>query len=228
VIVALTCVSIAPAHSGELDTKNPAKKRRYVVAAMGDSLTDPRSQGGKYLELLRKRCPNSRFDSYGVGGQMVNQMRKRFARDVLGEPPDPSTPKPHYTHVIVLGGINDICSDETAKRTNDKIKADLAAMYKMAKDGGIEVVALTLPPWGGFKRYYNRRRAESTDTINDWIRGQLGVTVDKVLDIHPLLSCGDRELLCDRYGMRDKVHWSAEGHRVVGEALHTAIFSDCE
>ncbi len=31
--------------------------RRYVVAAIGDSLTDTRSGGGKYLKLLGERCP---------------------------------------------------------------------------------------------------------------------------------------------------------------------------
>ena len=136
---------------------------------MGDSLTDPRSHGGKYLDLLRKRCPASRFDSYGKGGNMVNQMRKRFARDVLGQPADPKAPKPRYTHVILLGGINDICSDQTAHRTNDKIEADLEAMVNLAHGHGIAVVALTLPPWGGFKRYYNARRGASTLRINRWI-----------------------------------------------------------
>jgi lysophospholipase L1-like esterase len=205
-----------------------SKKQIYVVAAMGDSLTDPRSHGGKYLDVLRKKCPQSRFDSYGKGGNMVNQMRKRFAHDVLGDPPDPDEPKPAYTHLILLGGINDICSDESANRTNDKIKDDLTAMYDMARDRGMKVVALTLPPWGGFKKYYNRRRAASTFEINGWIKEQLAAgEVDALLDVFPVLSCGDPELLCDDYGMKDHVHWSTKGHDVVGEALYGAIFSDC-
>jgi lysophospholipase L1-like esterase len=204
-------------------------KQAYVVAAMGDSLTDPKSQGGKYLEILRKKCPKSRFDSYGKGGNMVNQMRRRFARDVLGDPPDAEEPpKPKYTHLVLLGGINDICSDESAGRTNDKIKDDLSAMYGMAREHGMKVLALTLPPWGGFKKYYNPRRAASTFEINGWIRQQLddGV-VDGMLDVFPLLSCGEPEFLCETYGMRDRVHWSKKGHQVVGEALHAALFADC-
>ncbi len=206
----------------------PARKHRYQVAAMGDSLTDPRSHGGKYLEWLRKRCPKSRFDSYGIGGNMVNQMRKRFAKDILGEPADPDHPKPAYSHVIVLGGINDICSDESANRSNDKIEADLSAMYAAARSAGKVVVALTLPPWGGFERYYNRRRAASTATINRWIRErQRKGEVDALLDVYPLLSCGDPELLCERYGWPDKVHWNRAGHEVVGKALHEHVFADC-
>jgi lysophospholipase L1-like esterase len=202
---------------------------RYAVAAMGDSLTDPRSHGGKYLEHLRERCPESRFDSYGVGGNMVNQMRKRFARDLFGEGADEQgDAKPRYTHLLLLGGINDICSDETAKRTNDKIKADLAWMYASARDRGVAVVALTLPPWGGFARYYNRRRATSTFELNHWIKLQLDDgKVDAVVDIFPQLSCGDPEMLCEPYGWPDRVHWSKKGHEVVGKILHAQLFSDC-
>jgi len=204
-------------------------KRRYLVAVVGDSLTDARSQGGKYLDLLRERCPQSRFDNYGVGGEMVNQMRKRFARDVLGDPRVPEDPKPQYTHVVVLGGINDICSDESAHRSNRKIERDLGAMYHAARERGMLVVALTMPPWGGFKRYYNERRDASTREVNDWIRRQAREgAVDSVLDVYPLLSCGQPSVLCSSYAWPDQVHWNAEGHRIVGEALYRAVFADCE
>ncbi len=221
--------AIAASAAPTSSTTAPPPKHRYVVAAMGDSLTDPRSHGGKYLDVLRKRCPLSRFDSYGKGGNMVNQMRKRFARDILGSPPDPDKPKPAYTHVIVLGGINDICSDRTAARSNEKITADLQAMYDMAHRRGMAVVAITLPPWGGFKRYYNKRRGASTLTINRWLKQQRGHggKVDALVDVYPLLSCGDPELLCDRYGWPDKVHWSKAGHQLVGKALHRQVFADC-
>jgi len=213
----------------EKPAKSAVKKRRYTVAAMGDSLTDPRSHGGKYLELLAKRCPKSRFDSYGLGGNMVNQMRKRFARDILGEVRGGKRiPKPAYSHVIVLGGINDICSDETALRTNDKIKVDLTAMYALAHARSMKVVAITLPPWAGFKRYYNSRREASTLDMNHWIKQQLAQgKVDALLDVYPLLSCGDATFLCQAYGWPDQVHWNKKGHQVVGKALHARVFSDC-
>src|SRR5579872_5040513 len=98
----------------------------FVVAAMGDSLSDPRVGGGKYLDVLRKRCPLSRFDSYGKGGEMVNQMRRRFAGDIF------APGKPRYTHVIVFGGVNDLYSDLTAGRTPALIERDLTAMYQAA------------------------------------------------------------------------------------------------
>jgi hypothetical protein len=203
-----------------------AAKRVYVVAAIGDSLTDPKSHGGKYLELLREACPKSRFDTYGKGGQMVNQMRKRFARDVLGE--GEKKEKPRYTHALVLGGIGDILSNETAGRTAEKIEGDLGAMYTMAKKRGVAVVALTLPPWGGASAYNEARHTMSIE-VSKWIRERSTAgAVDAVADIYPLLSCGEPAHLCGEYGWPDKLHWNAKGHAVVGKALRASVFSNCE
>lgn len=201
-----------------------SSKRTYVVAAMGDSLTDPKSHGGKYLEYLKQQCPKSTFDSYGKGGNMVNQMRKRFARDVLGEGGDGT--KPSYTHVIILGGIGDILSNETATRTSEKIQGDLGEMYRLAHEKGVSVVALTIPPWGAFKAY-NDARHTMTIEENDWIKSK-PTNVDRVVDIYPLLSCGEPRNLCDDYAWPDKLHWGQKGHDVVGKALHETVFSDCE
>jgi lysophospholipase L1-like esterase len=202
---------------------SPARKRRYAVAAIGDSLTDPRSHGGLYLRYLAERCPKSRFDSYGKGGEMVNQMRRRFASDVLA--------LPGYTHVIVFGGVNDLYSDLTAGRTVKKIEADLSAMYAAARQRGLAVVAITVTPWGGFSRYYNASRAATTAELNRWILAQPAArAVDRAVDAHPLLSCGDPERLCERYAapFRDGLHFGPEGHKKLAQALFDAAFSDCE
>src|SRR5260370_11614486 len=137
-----------------------------VVAAMGDSLTDARSGGGKFLDILRERCPRSRFDNYGKGGEMVSQMRRRFTEDLFG------AGKPAYTHVIVFGGVNDLYSDLTAGRTPALIERDLTAMYEEAHRHGVKVVALTVAPWGGFTRYFNAPREAATLEVNRWIVGR--------------------------------------------------------
>ncbi len=198
-------------------------KKRYSLAAIGDSLTDKKSQGGKYLEYLQEKCPKSRFDSWGKGGNMVSQMRKRFARDVLGEGAQGA--RPNYSHLIVLGGIADIGSNETAGRTTDKIQADLTAMYKAAHDKGITVVALTIPPWGGFSEYNDERHRMMT-VMNGWLKKK-PAPVDHVVDIYPKLVCNEREL-CPAYAWPDKLHWSKKGHEIVGELLYQQLFSDCE
>lgn len=206
----------------------PAKKQKVTVAAIGDSLTDAKSHGGGYLDHLRKKCPKSRFDNYGKGGQMVNQMRKRFATDVLGEGvPD----KPAYTHVLVFGGVNDLYSDDTAGRTPEKIEGDLLRMYKAAKGKGMRVVALTIAPWGGFKKYFTPHRKKTTAEVNKWIGAQVAAkNVDHVVDAFALLSCGDADKLCPKYAepFKDGLHFGAAGHEVLGKALYDKVFADCE
>jgi lysophospholipase L1-like esterase len=201
-----------------------APRAPVVVAAMGDSLTDPRSNGGKYLDVLRERCPLSRFDSYGKGGEMVNQMRRRFAADLFGPG------KPAYTHVIVFGGVNDLYSDLTAGRTPASIERDLLAMYDEAHRHGAKVIAVTVAPWGGFTRYFNASRGAATLEVNRWIvaRREAGA-VEVAVDAYGLLSCGDPTVLCPTYTapFRDGLHFGAPGHARLGEALFEQAFSGC-
>lgn len=198
-----------------------APARAYVVAVVGDSLTDRKSHGGGFVRELERRCPQSRFDNFGKGADMVNQMRRRFRSELY------RSGAPSYTHVIVFGGVNDLYSDLTAKRSNDKIEADLGQMYDWAKQGGAKVVAVAVTPWGGFTRYYNQRRGENTLRLNRWMRDQVGERVDHFVDAYALLACGER--LCPEFAepYRDGIHFGRRGHEALGEALFSAVFSDC-
>lgn len=205
---------------------SPSGGTRFVVAAVGDSLTDFAANGGLYLRYLKERCPESRFDGFGKGGEMVNQMRRRFVRDVF----EKNDGAEKYTHVIVFGGVNDLYSDLTAKRTVPKIEADLTAMYAAAHEHGAKVIAVTVTPWGGFTRYFNESRARTTEELNRWIlaEGQRGA-IDHAVDAHPLLSCGDPLRLCERYAapFKDGLHFGPEGHKRLAEALAQAVFRQC-
>jgi lysophospholipase L1-like esterase len=195
---------------------------------MGDSLTDPRSHGGKYLDVLRKRCPESQFESRAKGGEMVNQMRRRFARDVLDGPA--AAGEPPYTDVIVFGGVNDLYSDLTAGRTPEKVEADLEEMYRSARTRGLRVVAITVAPWGGFRRYFNESRGKATERVNAWIREQPRAgTVDVVVDAYALLSCDGGTALCPEFSrpFNDGIHFGPAGHERLGQALFDAAFQDC-
>jgi lysophospholipase L1-like esterase len=202
----------------------PVARRTYVVAAIGDSLTDFRAHGGGYLNVLSERCPESRFYNFGKGGDMVNQMRGRLEKDVLAAPSVP------YTHLIVFGGVNDLYSDLTAGRTVAKISKDLSAMYADARQRGMKVVALTVAPWGGFSRYFTEPRGTTTLELNRFILDQQKTgAVDFVVDTYPLLSCGDPERLCDALTppFRDGLHFGPAAHRKLADALSAAVFSDC-
>lgn len=210
----------------------PQGKRRYVVAAMGDSLTDPKSHGGKYLDVLREHCKQSTFVSFGVGGNMTNMMRKRFLRDVYlendaGERMAGEGPRA-FTHVIILGGLGDLLSNETAGRNPKKIADEITKMVDMTHAHGAKAIVLTLPPWSAM-RDYNEVRGRMTHEVNAWIQkaAKEGL-IDSWFDTRPHLVCGDPEKLCEKLAFKDGIHWSAEGHRAVGEALYRALFADCE
>jgi lysophospholipase L1-like esterase len=203
--------------------KPPGPGRHYVVAAVGDSLTDPHSHGGGYLAYVKARCPGIEIDNFGRGATMVSQMRRHFDEEIATSPKT-------YTHLVVFGGVNDLYSDLTAFRTPAKIEADLSYMYATAKARGMKVVALTVAPWGGFTRYFNPSRAATTHEVNAWIREQpTKGQVDRVVDAYETLSCGDPDVLCERFftPFKDGIHFGPEGHRLLGEALYRAAFSDC-
>jgi len=199
-----------------------------VVAAIGDSLTDTRAGGGKYLRSLARRCPESQFDAYGVGGQRTDHMRWRFVTDLFGK----STPwhkKPKYTHVIVLGGINDLATTSVFSARLARTQKNLQYMYDKGRSMGLSVVALTVPPWGRL-RGVRDRRVDATEHLNEWIlKAEKSGHVHRSVDIHPLLSCGDPAVLCPTYRRfaDDQVHWGEAGHEVVAEALARQVFSDC-
>ena len=215
--------SVAPAPLPPATSAAPPS-RHYVLAAIGDSLTDPRSHGGGYLEYLKTRCPTLEIDNFGKGGAMVNQMRRHFDAHVVAS-------ARRYTHLVVFGGVNDLYSDLTAFRTPEKIEADLGYMYAWGRAHETKVIALTVAPWGDFKRYFNASRAEATLRLNAWIRAQpqLG-SVDHVVDAYALLSCGSSERLCEPLAapFKDGLHFGPKGHERLGQALVREAFPECE
>jgi lysophospholipase L1-like esterase len=211
----------APERSTSAPSARP--RRRYRVAAFGDSITDERSGGGGYLRQLRRACPESQFDNFGRGGDMTNQIRRRF-EVVL-----PSL-QAKYDTLLVYGGVNDLYSNLTAGRTNDRIEADLSAVYAAARDKGLFVVAVTVSPWGGFKRHFTADRGRNTRLLNAWILGARTTgLVDLAVDSYPLLSCGNPDEMCRDYQGpgQDGLHPGPRGHELLGQALQEQAFEDC-
>jgi len=216
----------APTPSPSVPAAAASPRRRYIVAALGDSITDQRVGGGGYLRKLRELCPQSQFLDFGKGGDMTSQMRRRFEAEIV-----PLAQGGRLTTLLLYGGVNDLYSDLTAGRTNDRIEADLSAIYQRSHDLKLEIVAVTVSPWGGFTRYFNARRSDSTRLLNSWILSQVGRgAIDHAVDSYPRLSCGDAEKLCPDYETRghDGLHPGPKGHAILAEALWAEAFSDCE
>jgi lysophospholipase L1-like esterase len=189
------------------------------ILAVGDSLTDPRSGGGGYLKAWAQKCPQCQFTNLGRGGAMVNQMLWRL-RQYFDENPS------SYTHVVVFGGVNDLYSDQTAHRSLERIERDLSGIYQLARSHARSVVAITVAPWGGFRRWYTDDRGRHTGELNQWIaQGRARGDVDVVVASETVLTCGDPARLCPAVmpPFRDGLHFGIEGHRKLGEALLMAL-----
>ncbi len=221
-----TLVPGAPREAGATkEPERPVSKKRYVVAALGDSITDDKGGGGGYLRVAQRLCPQSVFYNFGRGGDMTNQMLRRLKSDIL-----PVVDARDIDTIIVYGGVNDLYSDLTAGRKNDVIERDLKLIYTLSKEAGLRVVPITVSPWGGFSKYWNPRRGENTQLLNSWILGssEQGLS-DAVVDSYPLLSCGDPTKLCPEYERRvpDGLHPGAAGHEKLGEKLFEVAFPNC-
>ena len=193
------------------------------VLVLGDSLTDPRSNGGGYLKAWSNRCGQCRFTNLARGGTMVNQMLRALREHLSTNPPD-------YSSIVIFGGVNDLYSDQTAHRTLERIERDLSTIYRLARDHCTNVIAITVAPWGGFHRWYTDERGHNTHALNQWIvqRQALG-EVNVVVVSGPVLSCGDPNQLCPAYmpPYRDGLHFGPEGHRRLGEALLRVLGDGC-
>ncbi len=212
-----TTPSAAPAPAAA-----PAPKPLRRVLVVGDSLSDEAVGGGGFVKQLRERCRGVSFDNRAKGGFMVNQMRKRLETDVV--------PEGAYSHALVFGGVNDLYSDQTANRTLPRIQSDLTKIYEALTSRGADVIAITVTPWGGFKRWYTAERGRNTLSLNAWIlnKADNGVIAEAV-DAYPLLSCGDSERLCPELAApyKDGLHFGKLGHQKLAEALLAGPFRSC-
>jgi len=197
----------------------PPVSHECRILAIGDSLTDPRSHGGGYLKPWISHCAECQVTNIGRGGAMVNQMLSGLRRH-LDEAPA------NYSHWVVFGGVNDLYSDQTAKRTVAKIERDLSTIYALGRQHGSIIVALTVAPWGGFRRFYTDERGANTRRLNQWIVDQKqSGAVDVVVDSTGALGCGEPTELCPELAkpFRDGLHFGPKGHHRLGEALLAAL-----
>jgi hypothetical protein len=186
-------------------------------------LSDEGVGGGGFVKALRQRCSSATFDNRAKGGFMVNQMRKQLEQDILPE-------GNHYSHAIVFGGVNDLYSDQTANRTLTRIEGDLTRIYGLLRERGVAIIAITVTPWGGFKRWYTPERGKNTLSLNGWLMERARKTeVNATVDAYPLLSCGEAEKLCPALAAphRDGLHFGKLGHEKLAQALLRGPFQAC-
>ena len=141
----------------------------------------------------------------GVNGECSDQIRARFARDVLDANP---------ALVIIIAGVNDIYQGRPAEAVIEQLRA----MYQAAADAGIRVVAGTILPFNTATPDQNSRMRE----VNAWIRRRAQEDANLTfVDTRGAVARRDNpDVLADS---PDELHPSAEGYRQMGEALLTVL-----
>lgn len=102
--------------------------RRPVVVCFGDSLTSTGGRGGRYSDWLAKKMPQVRVVNAGIGGDTLEDGRRRFERDVVVHKPDV---------VLIALGANDFWQ---RSRSVSEMQEDLEYMVHKLRNSGVEVV----------------------------------------------------------------------------------------
>jgi len=124
----------------------------------------------------------------------------------------------HFSHLVVLAGIND--GDRPASYT----KQNLAAIYQLGKSMGAQVIAVTETPFRGYARWTNAAQIRQNDVVG-WLttRGR-GMYADRVVDARTQFTDPQHPGYLDpRYAADDGLHLNAAGQRFLGALILQTI-----
>jgi lysophospholipase L1-like esterase len=189
------------------------------IAALGDSTTagapgfqsplesPPRGRGdatSQYAYWLMQADPEWEVLNKGINGERSDQMRARFARDVVAEKP---------AIVIIIAGVNDVYQGRPAAHVIEQLQW----MYRRARDAGIRVIAGTIIPYNTATPEQNASMRE----INSWIRRQRVPGVLESVDTRAAVAApGNSDKLSETV---DQLHPSPSGYRAMADAIRPVI-----
>ena len=155
----------------------------------------------QYAWWLMRERPGWEVLNRGVNGERSDQIRARFARDVLEAMP---------AAVVVIAGVNDVYQGRDAAHVIEQ----LGAMYRAAAEAGIPVIAGSIIPFNTATADQNVRMR----VVNDWIRREPGrQPMVHFADTRMAVSApGDPDRLAST---PDELHPSPEGYRRMADAL---------
>ncbi len=217
-----------------VDVRAPG--RSQVIAAFGDSITDgdqlssmePVDENARYSNLLaRKLLRNSDASvvNLGISGNQLSadfigeNMLARLNRDVLAQT--------GLTHVIVLGGINDMglpvllgapagASADTLIATHQQIAASIKAQ-------GVTAIGGTITPSGSVALPgYNSAETQATRAaVNEWIRNS--GAYDLVVDFDRVLRDPENPGVMRADLTADGLHPNSAGYEQMARAVFRAL-----
>jgi lysophospholipase L1-like esterase len=175
------------------------------VVCLGDSITWGFPYGEQYswVQMLND-ARIGEFINQGINGNTTSDMLRRFDRSVVRYNP---------THVIIMGGANDVFCRESF----DRITLNLKTMAQMAQEKGIKVIfgTPTAVDEAEFERLLER--------IRNWIKDYAGKNEIQIIDFAGAFFDNDgnmrRELL-----MPDGGHPTKEGYQAIFAQINYRVF----
>lgn len=158
----------------------------------------------QYAYWLMQTHAGWRVLNRGVNGERSDQIRARFARDVLEAKPDV---------VAILAGVNDIYEGLPAAT----VERELEAMYVAARGAHISVVAATILPFNTATPRQNARM----HAVNAWIATYAAAHGIVFCDTHAAVAApGAADRLVSS---PDGLHPSPDGYRLMALAIEPAV-----
>ncbi|MDX6198771.1 MAG: hypothetical protein QOJ79_1922 [Actinomycetota bacterium] len=197
-----------------LEVKTSAPRPDGVLA-VGDSLTDaplPPDTYQRWTDFVAADTHRA-VGNAAIGGNRVilsggygPTLTQRFSSDVLS--------RPGVATLVLFAGTNDVSTGIDAARLTRR----LSELCRRARARGLRVVLVTLPP--AWKRSADKEQLRQQ--VNQWIRTTR--EADAYVDADTLLRDPARPThLRAVYDFGDGLHISAAGHRVLGQAIGTAL-----
>lgn len=163
-ILPLLIALAAPALAAPFSTT-----RSHKAVVLGGSVSE--YYAGNYGEFLHHGCKNLEVINRAKAKKGVPALVKRLDQQILGDRALMAGTVASKRWLIFQGGLNSVFSPEMAN-------FHLARLFQRAHDGGLQVMALTLVPWGSaedgrFKGFDGVHTGRQTARINNFLLGRL-------------------------------------------------------
>lgn len=182
-----------------------ADNKKLKIVCLGDSITYgfPLGPAYSWVEMLFHGVTGEVINR-GINGNTTTEMLDRFERHVLSSNP---------THVIIMGGINDVFLRESY----DRIIWNLRAMVEKARENDIQVIlgiptAVDEPE---FERMIERIRV--------WMKDYAGQNNIRVINFASAFYDNDGHLRTELL-LPDGGHPTEEGYRAMFDTIDLTIF----